>query len=67
MPRVKLSVGVWDALSARLAERAGFELLFLSGFAVAGTQLGEPDFGLLTQTEMLADRAAHRRGGAACR
>ena len=50
---MKLSVGVWDALSARLAERAGFELLFLSGFAVAGTKLGEPDFGLLTQTEML--------------
>lgn len=48
-----LSVGVWDALSARLAERAGFELLFLSGFAVAGTQLGEPDFGLLTQSETL--------------
>jgi methylisocitrate lyase len=47
------SVGVWDALSAKLAERAGFELLFVSGFAVAGTQLGEPDFGLLTQTEML--------------
>ena len=50
---MKLSVGVWDALSAKLAERAGFELLFLSGFAVAGTRLGEPDFGLLTQTEML--------------
>jgi methylisocitrate lyase len=50
---VTLSVGVWDALSAKLAERAGFELLFVSGFAVAGTQLGEPDFGLLTQTEML--------------
>ncbi len=48
-----LAVGVWDALSAMLAERAGFELLFVSGFAVAGTQLGEPDFGLLTQTEML--------------
>jgi 2-methylisocitrate lyase-like PEP mutase family enzyme len=53
MSGVKLSVGVWDALSAKLAERAGFELLFLSGFAVAGTQLGEPDFGLLTQTETL--------------
>ena len=48
-----LSVGVWDALSAKLAERAGFEMLFVSGFAVAGTQLGEPDFGLLTQTEVL--------------
>jgi methylisocitrate lyase len=50
---VTLSVGVWDALSAKLAERAGFELLFVSGFAVAGTQLGEPDFGLLTQTEVI--------------
>ncbi len=58
MRGVKLSVGVWDALSAKLAERAGFELLFLSGFAVAGTQLGEPDFGLLTQTETL--QAARR-------
>lgn len=48
-----LSVGVWDALSAKLAERAGFELLFVSGFAVAGTKLGEPDFGLLTQTEVI--------------
>ncbi len=49
----RLSVGVFDALSARLAQRAGFELLFLSGYAVAGTSLGEPDFGLLTQTEIL--------------
>ncbi len=48
-----LSVGVWDALSARLAERAGFSMLFLSGYAVAGSRLGEPDVGLLTQTEML--------------
>ena len=48
-----LAVGVYDALSARLAERAGFELLFVSGFGVAGAQLGEPDLGLLTQTEIL--------------
>lgn len=52
--RVRLSVGVFDALSAKLARRAGFELLFVSGYAVAGTRFGEPDFGLLTQTEMLA-------------
>ena len=49
----RFCVGVWDALSARLAERAGFEVLFLSGFAVAGSRLAEPDYGLLTQTEML--------------
>ncbi len=48
-----LSVGIYDALSARIAERAGFRVLFLSGYGVAGSRLGEPDIGLLTQTEML--------------
>jgi methylisocitrate lyase len=50
-PRV--AAGVFDALSARLAERAGFEVLFLSGYGVAACLLGEPDFGLLTQSELL--------------
>ncbi|MCZ6568711.1 MAG: isocitrate lyase/PEP mutase family protein [Deltaproteobacteria bacterium] len=48
-----LGVGVYDALSAMLAERAGYDVLFLSGFAVSATLIGEPDFGLLTQTEIL--------------
>jgi methylisocitrate lyase len=47
-----LMPGVWDALSARLASRAGFEVVFISGYATAGTQLGLPDFGYLTQTEI---------------
>ena len=46
--------GVWDALSARLAVEAGFRAIFLSGFAMSATRLGQPDFGLLTQTEVLA-------------
>src|SRR5262249_1305276 len=45
--------GVWDALSARLAVEAGFRAVFLSGFAMSATRLGRPDFGLLTQTEVL--------------
>ena len=44
--------GVYDGLSVRLANRAGFEVLFVGGFSVAATLLGEPDFGYLTQTEM---------------
>jgi 2-methylisocitrate lyase-like PEP mutase family enzyme len=48
--------GVYDGVSTRLAERAGFEILFVGGFSVAATQLGEPDFGYVTQTEM-ADAA----------
>ena len=47
-----LMPGVWDALSARLASQAGFATTFVSGYATAGTLLGLPDFGYLTQTEM---------------
>ena len=47
-----LMPGVWDALSARLAAEAGFDTVFLSGYAVSGTLLGLPDFGYLTQGEM---------------
>jgi 2-methylisocitrate lyase-like PEP mutase family enzyme len=47
-----LMPGVWDALSARLADQAGFPTVFLSGYCVSGTLLGLPDFGYLTQTEM---------------
>ena len=51
-----LMPGVWDPLSALLAERAGFSTVFLSGFAVAGTMLGVPDIGLLGQQDV-ADTA----------
>jgi 2-methylisocitrate lyase-like PEP mutase family enzyme len=44
--------GCFDALSAKLAAAAGFRTMFLSGYATSGTQLGLPDFGYLTQTEM---------------
>jgi len=50
---ISLTTGVFDALSAKLAERAGFAAAMLSGYSVAGASLGEPDFGILTQTEML--------------
>ncbi len=45
--------GVYDALSARMAERVGFELAFISGYAVSATAIGEPDIGLLTGTEVI--------------
>jgi len=54
--------GVFDALSARIAARAGFDVMFVSGYSVSATQLGEPDFGILTQTEVVA--AATRICGA---
>ena len=48
-----LAPGVYDALSAKVARQAGFEALFISGYSVAASQLGEPDVGLLTQTEII--------------
>ena len=48
--------GVFDTLSAKLCQRAGFPMGFVSGYSVAATAIGEPDLGLLTQTEMI-DRA----------
>ena len=51
--KIFLSAGVFDVLSAKIAERAGFETVVLSGYAAAAAYLGEPDFGLLTQTEIL--------------
>jgi 2-methylisocitrate lyase-like PEP mutase family enzyme len=49
--------GVFDTLSARIAERTGFPMAFISGYSVAATTIGQPDMGLLTQTEM-AQRAS---------
>jgi 2-methylisocitrate lyase-like PEP mutase family enzyme len=41
----------FDALSARLIERAGFDLTFMSGFAVSAAHLGLPDTGLMSYGE----------------
>lgn len=45
--------GVYDALSAKIASRAGFEVIFITGYSLSATLLGEPDFGLLTQSEVV--------------
>lgn len=51
--RIMVVPGVYDVLSAKIAERAGFPSVVLTGYGVAASHLGEPDFGLLTQTEIL--------------
>lgn len=45
--------GCFDALSARLVERAGFAVAFMGGFAVAGARSALPDTGLLSYGEVL--------------
>ncbi|MEX0286202.1 MAG: oxaloacetate decarboxylase [Paracoccaceae bacterium] len=50
--KILLAPGVYDALTASMAEAAGFEALYLSGAAVAYTRLGRPDIGLTMASEM---------------
>jgi len=52
-PGLRVMPCCFDALSARLIERAGFPLTFMSGFAVSATRLALPDTGLISYGEML--------------
>jgi methylisocitrate lyase len=45
--------GVYDCLSARLAEEAGFQAVLLTGAGIVASLLGYPDFGLISMTEVL--------------
>ena len=51
-PNILLAPGVYDALSALIAEQSGFEALYLSGASLAYTRLGRSDVGLTTFTEV---------------
>ena len=47
------SAGAYDALSALLIERAGFDAVFTTGFGISASHLGQPDVELYTMTENL--------------
>ena len=51
--RILRAPGCFDALSARMIERAGFEATFLGGFAVAATRFALPDVGLVSYGEVV--------------
>ncbi len=59
-PDIVVAPGVYDALGASLAEQAGFDTVYLSGASLAYTQLGRPDIGLLSLTE-ISDAMSHIR------
>ncbi|MBI1238847.1 MAG: carboxyvinyl-carboxyphosphonate phosphorylmutase [Alphaproteobacteria bacterium] len=48
-----IAPGTYDALSARLAARAGAKAVYMTGFGVAGSLLGLPDIGLVSASEMV--------------
>ncbi len=52
-PEILVIPGIYDCLGAKLAEQVGFEVIATSGFGIAASTLGLPDYGFLTATEML--------------
>jgi 2-methylisocitrate lyase-like PEP mutase family enzyme len=52
-PGITVLPGAYDALTARLVERAGFDGVYLSGAGVSYTHLAQPDVGLVTLDEIL--------------
>ena len=62
-PNVEIMPGCYDGLSAKLVAAAGFQVTFMSGFAVSAARLGMPDTGLISFAEML-DSLRNSCGGA---
>lgn len=53
--------GCYDVLSAMILERAGFPAVFMSGYGIAASLLGNPDIGLtsLVETALVAKNISH--------
>ncbi len=45
--------GVYDALTAKIAEQVGFKAIFQTGYGTSASMLAMPDFGFLSMTETL--------------
>ena len=50
--RFMTAPGIYDALSAKVAEASGLNCLAMGGYAISASRLGEADVGLLSMTEM---------------
>ena len=46
--------GVYDMISAKIADRLGFDALYMTGYGVVASHLGLPDAGLATYTDMVS-------------
>ncbi len=52
-PEPLVAPGAYDALSARLVEQAGFDVVYMTGFGTTASLIGRPDVGLLSGSEMV--------------
>jgi 2-methylisocitrate lyase-like PEP mutase family enzyme len=55
--KIVIAPGVYDGISARLAAKAGFEAVYMTGAGTSASRLGQPDLGLITMTEMVENAA----------
>jgi 2,3-dimethylmalate lyase len=59
-PEIVLVPGVGNPLEARLVEQAGFEAIYMSGYATAAANYGHPDLGMIAGAEMVANASRIR-------
>ena len=59
-PPIVIAPGAYDAMTALIAERAGFAALYVSGAGIAYSRLGRPDIGLVGMSEVVATVALIR-------
>lgn len=59
-PELLVAPGCYDALSALLIERSGFDAAYVSGASIAYTRFGRPDIGLVSFSEVADTVAAIR-------
>lgn len=50
--KIIMAPGAYDAWSARLIEKAGFPVVYMTGYGVSASVLGRPDIGLISMQEM---------------
>lgn len=53
--------GIFDGISARVADGMGFDCLYMTGFGTVASHLGVPDAGLGTYTDMVSRVATFAR------
>ena len=57
-PGIIVAPGAYDCLTAKIIEREGFPVVYMTGAGTAVTRIGKPDLGFVSLTEMLANASA---------
>jgi len=61
-PGMLTAPGIFDMISARMADRMGFDVLYMTGYGTVASYLGLPDAGLATYTDMVNRASAFALG-----